>query len=41
MKALRQEYCNGARSNEQRNGENVPTAFSVATMVKETMHSRP
>ncbi|STI17979.1 Uncharacterised protein [Escherichia coli] len=41
MKALCQEYRNGARRNEQRNGENDTYRFSVATMVRETMHSSP
>ncbi len=37
MKALCQEYRNGTGRNENR--RMIPTAFSVATMVRETMHS--
>ena len=41
MKALRQEYRNGASAMSREMERMIPTAFSVATMVRETMHSSP
>ncbi len=41
MKALCQEYRNGARRNEQRNGENDTYRFQRRHNGQRTMHSSP